>query len=430
MAEVRELTQEGQRGAMYLHSLVDLAAEGFEEREWVVAGEARGATSPGGPVSARPFATRILVRRPVDPARFNGCVIVEWLNVTTGSDVEILWCSVRELLLREGYGWVGLTAQPLGVAAMQRWDPARYGELEHPGMPEGDLPPLVWGETWSYDVFTQVGRLLRGESGAALFGRSPEVLVAHGQSQSSMRLTTYLAEVQPESDVYDGFLLHAGGGNPIVGRPDIPDTSAIPVPAQRARVLKLNSEAEAEAHRQWVQADAEGFAYWEIPGTGHTPVAYLRDTLARTDHSGMQRERFEWANPLGPLTVEFGLRAAIHHLARWVSTGVRPPEARLIEMAGSPAAIARDADGNATGGLRLPHLEVPAGRYLATNDADHRLHPGFVPFGRAEMARRYGDASAYRERVAAAAAASVEEGFVLAGDVDQLVDELAAVGDR
>jgi hypothetical protein len=33
-----------------------------------------------------PFRTRIVVRRPVDPSRFNGTVVVEWNNVSMAHD--------------------------------------------------------------------------------------------------------------------------------------------------------------------------------------------------------------------------------------------------------------------------------------------------------------------------------------------------------
>ena len=46
--------------------------------------------------------------------------------------------------------------------------------------------------------------------------------------------------------------------------------------------------------------------------------------------------------------------AAYDHLARWVTTGRRPPQAPRI-----PLPVARDADGNALGGIRLPQFAVP-----------------------------------------------------------------------
>ena len=53
---------------------VDLGPLGFTEEEFFFS----GTTSVG------PYTSRMLVRRPQDPRRFNGTVIVEWLNASSG----------------------------------------------------------------------------------------------------------------------------------------------------------------------------------------------------------------------------------------------------------------------------------------------------------------------------------------------------------
>ena len=75
---------------------VDLAAAGYVGEEWFLSSTASGYALAGeqsldGRWSASrsgsaPFRTRIVVRRPEDPARFNGTVVVEWMNVTGGLD--------------------------------------------------------------------------------------------------------------------------------------------------------------------------------------------------------------------------------------------------------------------------------------------------------------------------------------------------------
>src|SRR5205807_1447258 len=77
-------------GRPYGSSLVDLHPSGYTETEYFASGTATGGGStaviqepdPYSPPS--PYVTRILVRRPSDPAAFNGTVLVEWLNVTEG----------------------------------------------------------------------------------------------------------------------------------------------------------------------------------------------------------------------------------------------------------------------------------------------------------------------------------------------------------
>ena len=70
------------------------------------------------------------MRRPADPKRFNGTVLVEWDNVTNQFDAENVWFFDWEHMMRAGYVWVGVSAQTVGVAALNKWSPDRYGTLD------------------------------------------------------------------------------------------------------------------------------------------------------------------------------------------------------------------------------------------------------------------------------------------------------------
>src|ERR1700742_480691 len=76
------------------------------------------------------YLTRIVVRRPADPMRFNGTVVTEWDNVTNFFDAENLWFFDWEDLMRDGYVWVGVSNQTIGVDALKKWSPERYGTLD------------------------------------------------------------------------------------------------------------------------------------------------------------------------------------------------------------------------------------------------------------------------------------------------------------
>lgn len=83
-----------------------------------------------------------MVDRPANPARFNGTVIVEWLNDTAGSDTAAQWTNGHDELVRDGFAWVGVSAQQVGVDALKQADPVRYAALSHPG------------DSYSYDIFS------------------------------------------------------------------------------------------------------------------------------------------------------------------------------------------------------------------------------------------------------------------------------------
>ena len=90
-----------------------------------------------------PFASRLLVRRPIDAGDFNGTVVIEWLNVSGGADGDPGFMYNWEEISREGYAWVGVSAHAAGVVGegfalgqampLVQADPERYGALAHPG---------------------------------------------------------------------------------------------------------------------------------------------------------------------------------------------------------------------------------------------------------------------------------------------------------
>ena len=133
-----------------------------------------------------------MVCRPTDDAVFNGTVIVEWLNVSGGIDAPAVWFMAHREITRAGYAYVAVSAQQVGVQggvslvgadmSLKAQDPERYSRLHHPG------------DTFSYDIYSQVGRLIRD---GAVDGLEPEAVLAVGESQSAAFLTTYVNVVDP-----------------------------------------------------------------------------------------------------------------------------------------------------------------------------------------------------------------------------------------
>ena len=124
------------------------------------------------PADTAPFTTRLVVRRPIDAARFDGTVVVEWLNVSGGLDASPDWTYTHVEIVRSGSAWVGVSAQVVGIdgrdaddpgsfMALKRADPERYGELEHPG------------DDFSYDIFRQAGEAIRADATPCSTGSFP-----------------------------------------------------------------------------------------------------------------------------------------------------------------------------------------------------------------------------------------------------------------
>ena len=143
----------GGRGQAFIAAAgSDLATLGYEQSEFFISGtatayqSAQPLTVDGNwsvdPATTAAYKTRAIVRRPTDPAKFNGNVIVEWLNVSGGLDAAPDWTYTHVELIREGYAWVGLSAQVVGIDGgpsmglvagftLKAADPERYGSLVH-----------------------------------------------------------------------------------------------------------------------------------------------------------------------------------------------------------------------------------------------------------------------------------------------------------
>src|SRR5262245_39360047 len=194
---------------------ISLADVGYVEDEQLIAGNATSYRQSGPwlqdgvwavePADTQSFHTRLLIRRPADPARFNGVVVVEWLNVTGGSDLDALFRPLHTELLQKGYAWVGVSAQKAGVDDLVRRNPSRYWSLHHPG------------DAYAFDIFTRAGRAVADPASTVLGGLDPSLILAAGSSQSAAALLTYINAVHPVSRIYDGFQLVSvlGGGLPI-----------------------------------------------------------------------------------------------------------------------------------------------------------------------------------------------------------------------
>ncbi|HEX3334432.1 MAG TPA: alpha/beta hydrolase domain-containing protein, partial [Acidimicrobiales bacterium] len=270
----------------------DLATLGYEETEFRVQGtacsyEQRGERGADGrweaePGATAPFRTRIVVRRPLDPGRFSGTVVVEWHNVSAGIDAAPDWGFVHRHLAARGHAWVGVSAQKAGIDGggfvqgieLKVLAPERYAELEHPG------------DAWSFDLFSQVGELLRLPAEESPLGLEAELLLAAGESQSAACLVTYVNAIDGHARVFDGFFVHGRPGTGVsIDGVFIPRarqgfeeaTREIASKGERIRddarvpVLVFQSETDVIllGGGRAAQPDSERVRVWELAGAAH-----------------------------------------------------------------------------------------------------------------------------------------------------------------
>lgn len=386
--------------------------------------------------TGHPYTTRLLVRRPTDPAGFNGTVVVEWLNVSAGQDLDFVYAATRELILRTGYAWVGVSAQRIGVERLVAWNPQRYAGLtvaaplddpasHSPLDPAQAFTGAAGGDVLCWDIFSHVAMALR-HSPAALLGVSAVArLVAAGESQSAFRLSRYFNAIQPGLGLYGGFLLYDRGG-PQTMRADLP-----------AKLISMGSEFFAE-YAGAAPPDSDNQRWWELAGSSHVSLAEMADYVdpqvrrdgvqqidgqaaTLTDLMGQGSDSAE--HPLWSRVPNADLmKAALYALTQWISDGTAPPSAPRLQLDGQ-ARLMRDADGRSMGGVRFAAYQVPAAANVGVTDAAPRLAGYHLDFTPGEMTRRYGDVERYVALVSAAVQANVTQGFLLPEDAARVIDE-------
>lgn len=449
--------------------------DGYVEEELLVSGTATsfdaGETPDDGTWTATPgdeaeYRTRVIVRRPTDPAAFSGTVLVEWFNVSA-IEASPEWGYLSEEIGREGHAYVGVSVQAQGVeggdalldvevdedqaagagvetdtSGLKNIDPVRYGSLTHPG------------DAFAFDMYRQVGQAVRERPEALLGDLDPQQVIAAGESQSAMFMTTFVNAVHPLAPTYDGFLIHSRG------------SVAVPLDGEFIRARAGTGDAEVEeAFRRGVlvrtdldvpvmivaaetdltllgyaharQPDTDMIRTWEVAGTAHADAQHIRAVIGGPRDPAVGELVGCEAINTGPHKEV--LQAAVHHLVGWVAGGAAPPEGARIELVdGDDPVIDRDEHGNALGGVRNPLVDVPVAVLSGDPPGDASIEDlagggdlcvlfgSTTPFDQATLVERYGDGETYLAQFRSSAEEQVEAGFLLQPDADALVSEAEA----
>jgi len=393
---------------------LDLAAKGYVEEEFFIEGSANQYTTSADANATwidggHPYKTRIVVRRPIAPRTFNGTAIVEWTNVTGSRDLEMDWFQSADHFVRSGYAWIGVSAQRVGVDALKAWSPERYAPLD---VTEGGK---IKNDALSYDIMTGVALLLR-DSKAKLLGRlEVKRIIATGHSQSAGRLAIYANSVHPLKPVYDGIVLHGGGGKI---RTDID-----------VKVWKLLSETDIRGGPAARQPDTDKFRTWEVAGTSHVDAqSSIHFTELGKLNAGLPPGAPATGTcdkpPFSQVPFHYVFNAAFDHFVTWIQKGTPPPTAPPIEFnSATPPAIARDEMGNALGGIRLSQHAVPTAVNTGQNGgtAFCRLYGSHVDFDPAKKETLYPTHKAYVAAVRKVTEANLKAGYLVKADADATI---------
>lgn len=392
---------------------IDILEQGFPLRaadcgylveEYFVSGTAAG----------EPYKTRILVRHPGDDAgvAFTGHAIVESMH---GTGIPYVWNFTRDYLMSHGHAAVEVAVFPSTMERhMLEPQPDRYGDLQVT-------------EEQTLEILAQVGRLLKSDQ-TPLPG--VKWLLMTGHSMAAGPVWQYM---DTRHEVY-----RLPGGGPVYDAffPQTTRTASRmgPFPDVDVPTLVINSELEVEhviveGEIDYRKPDSdepgEQFRLYEVAGMPHNSTwmhPYVRSLVE--DTCEMPLNHF----PYNEMTA-----MALDHLIRWVGEGVEPPRIDRIELEerdDGSVAVARDEHGNALGGVRTTHLDVPVAMYQALNYGEGR--PGIgscevfgaqVNFSKEKLEELYGSHENYVDLVNQRLEELIDEGWFLSEFAYRILEE-------
>jgi hypothetical protein len=417
----------------------NLRTVGYEQSEYFLSGTASsytGAvplTSNGRwsvtKAASAPYKTRIVVYRPISRNRFDGTVVVEWLNVSGGADAGAAWLTDHVQMIRSGMVYVGVSAQAVGVDQLKSSDPARYGSLEDPG------------DSFSYSIYQQAGAALRRDATTILGGLMPRRVLALGESQSAIRLVTYINALGPVSrGIYNGYFVYSSAafGAPLAQAPQVAITPPTPTRIRTdlgVPVMLFETETDliVGGYARARQPPTRDIREWEIAGTAHYDSYGLVESMADTGNGLSDAKTFRTmidpvsSDPQGAIHCPapfnagahtYELRAAVVALNRWVQTGKPPPQSPRLDLA-SATTFVTDKNGEATGGVRTPQVQAPIALVSGVPSGGGGfcfLFGTTTPFSQAKLAALYPTHADFVRTWDRAVASDVAAGYILPAD--------------
>src|SRR3989449_1777645 len=229
-------------------------------------------------------------------------------------------------------------------------------------------------------------------------------------------------------------------------------TCPLDVPAFTGKVMSVSSETDAVLAGFLERAEPgdpafKNYRHYEIAGVPHIDFSAVdfrsvgnpqQNTVSSDPvYRALFTSLTDW---LDDDDVDGEHHNSGHHDGEGDDHGEAPPASVAIDSLNQDPGIGplafnlalelvRDPDGNAVGGLGLPHLRTPVkgkqigaplgsynGRFLATNSFFLELSGTFTPFSAPTLCERYTDHGGYFDSVARGAAHALKHGWILSAD--------------
>ncbi|WP_256326641.1 alpha/beta hydrolase domain-containing protein [Pseudomonas sp. NFACC13-1] len=434
----------------------DLEKYGYIEEEFYLQGVAPAITASGKQLFEAPYTTRIVVRKPADPAHFNGTVVIEpfsWFGERGAG-----WILTRDYLLRRGYAYVGYTlnmnrpaidpkfisdtpaAEAEQIAQyghivnfefMRRFDYARYAPLGSYYDPQrftrGNGPdPFV---PQSQGIAAQLVLLLKTHSEQGpLAGLDVHRVYVNSWAVTAQVWMDYLdqgrhqqwrmPDARPLIDAYmTGRMAYGEVGGDVVRLPrQMPD--GVPFVTVYSQ-SELMHDAIEGIHLP-PDTDSPQIRYYEVTGMPHLRLADLGTEHTELFAADIGKGDDPRCRTLYDEPAELVVSALLDGMDRWVREGKAMPKAPRVVREGK-VAVRDPVTGNLQGGVRPPWIQVPSATYLTDQETGCGLiYDTKVPYSKDVLVQRYGSFGHYEQAFEDAKGLSIKQGYLLPEDATGL----------
>jgi hypothetical protein len=314
---------------------------------------------------------------------------------------------------------------------------------------------------------TRIGKIERATDGwliikeAAKFARNPSEfsisnapqdlavptfnnakVIGLGLSQTGMLLRKFYLDGRNADGTFDGSLILGAGGRclDITDNPPylIYKNQEIMFP-ENEKVIAINTESCVDMIAGWfARAQTPGYRIFEIAGVSYLPKPVFPLPLPAI---GVIRQ-----NPIDTRPV---IRSMLENLCEWIVDNKPPPESTLLlgrvvdseplfdstEPWGSDEpfrfSFERDEEGNAMGGVRMPHMNAPLGKYAGCEDNILRFRGSFFvrfcgsfeAYNNSKLRQLYPSHDIYVDKVTKGAELALQNRWILKKDADAYIEE-------
>ena len=450
---------------------LELDENGFVEEEYILGGMANVYDWPandGDPLLVKyqnaPYATRILVRRPADPASFSGTVIVETMNPARRFDMAIMHGFLSEHTLDHGHAWIGVS-MPNVLDSLKQYDESRYSTLTFANPAPADAVcgggggrgggaaaaptrnPVEGG--LRLDALAQLGRWLKSNVPGNPFGDTVDYVFLVGHTGGDV--ATYVSSVGRQArledggPVYDGFLAHSGsnaGGLMNCGTALAQDDSRR-VPGRDTGVPMVVMKAQNDLPYEG-RPDSDTpdniFRVYDIPGGAHadkylfrylpTPAEQRKAIDLNTRTTVTDHWPFESNCGIPDIVFydfpqNYIISGAMANIEAYAREGVELPRASRVAVENGEVQL--DEHGNAIGGVRSVWLDVPTAMWstiLPGNDQNCDVAGYREDFTWWKNAELYGTYENYMSRASASIDRMLSERWITEAGAGRIRAEL------